>query len=144
MAQQTLVHIVELAKQSITAYNDKDWDTVKEISAANVTYDEIATNRKVQGINDVLAAWKGWATAFPDSKGTIHNTFTSGNTVVLELTWRGTHTGSLKMPHKEIAPTGKTLNLRACEIMDVNNEKVQAVRHYFDLATLLKQLGVNG
>ena len=62
------------------------------IDAADFVYDEVATLRKVQGVDQCLPLWRGWATAFPDSKATFHGAVVSGNTVVLELTWKGTHT----------------------------------------------------
>ena len=48
--------------------------------------DEVGTQRKIQGVNDVIVAWRGWAAAIPDSKATFHGASTSGNTVVLEKT----------------------------------------------------------
>jgi steroid delta-isomerase-like uncharacterized protein len=65
----------------------------------------------------------------------------SGNTVTLELTWRGTHTGPLQTPTGALPPSGKTIGIRACQVVEVADGKVQAVRHYFDMATLLQQLG---
>jgi hypothetical protein len=87
--------LVEAAKASIIAYGDKDWDAVRRVVTPGVVYDEVSTNRKAQGIDDVLTIWKGWAAALPDSKATFEETHVSGNTVILELTWRGRHTGPL-------------------------------------------------
>jgi predicted ester cyclase len=105
-------------------------------------YDEVATNRKPQGVNDVLAVWQGWAKAIPDSKATFHTASASGNTVVFEVTWHGTHTGPLQTPSGEIAPTGRKIAIRACQVVEVANDKAQLMRQYFDMATLMQQLGV--
>ena len=139
MAQQS---IIDMAKAPIIAYNEKNWDAVKASVTSGFVYDEVGTQRRVQGINDFLAAWRGWATALPDSKATFHSALVSGNTVVLEVTWRGTHTGPLQTPRGEIAPTGKKIDIRACQVIEIAGDKPQAMRHYFDMATLLKQLGV--
>jgi steroid delta-isomerase-like uncharacterized protein len=133
--------ILEIAKSQITAYNDKNWPAAKESLAADVVYDEAATQRKIKGADGVLTAWKGWGTAFPDSKGSFDKDMVSGNTAVIELTWRGTHKGPLQLPGKELAATGKTIEIRACQIIEVSGGRVQAVRHYFDMATMLRQLG---
>jgi hypothetical protein len=58
--------VIETAKAQITAYNQKDWNAVSTVLAAGCVYDEVATHRRVQGIDDILAAWRGWATALPD------------------------------------------------------------------------------
>jgi steroid delta-isomerase-like uncharacterized protein len=139
MAEQSLV---DIAKAPIVAYNDKNWDAVKAAVAPGFIYDEVGTQRKIQGINDVLAAWRGWATAIPDSKATFDNASTSGNTVILEVTWRGTQTGPLQTPTGQILqPSGRKIELRACQVIEVANGKVQVMRHYYDMVTMLQQLG---
>ena len=106
-------------------------------------YDEVATHRKLEGIGPVLEAWKGWAAAFPDTVGTLHSAVASGNTVVLEVTWNGTHTGTLVTPDREIPATGKSLSIRAIFVNEVEDGKVASSRQYFDMATMMSQLGVS-
>ncbi len=136
--------LVDAAKASIIAYGEKDWDAVKRAVTAGIVYDEVSTNRKVQGIDDVLTIWKGWAAAFPDSKATFGDAHVSGNTVILELTWRGSHTGPLRTPAGEIPATGKPIEVRACQIVDVAEGKTERIRQYFDMATLMAQIGATG
>ena len=140
MSDETLV---DAAKASIVAYNEKDWDAVRAVVTPGVVYDEVSTNRKVHGVDDVITVWKGWAAAFPDSKATVEDTHVSGNTVILELTWRGSHTGLLQTSAGDTPATGKHIEVRACQIIEVAGGKTQHIRQYFDMATLLAQLGVN-
>jgi len=133
--------VVDTAKAQITAYNQKDWNAVSAVLASGCVYDEIATHRRVQGLNDILVAWRGWATALPDSNASFDNVSVSGNTVTLELTWRGTHNGPLQTPGGALPATGRKIEIRACQVVDVADGKVTAVRHYFDMATMLQQLG---
>ena len=134
--------IIDIAKAPIIAYNEKDWNAVRASVALSFVYDEVATNRKPQGVDDVLAVWRGWAAAIPDSKATFHTASATGNTVVLEVTWQGTQTGPLQTVGGEIPPTGRKIALRACQVIEVSNDKVQVMRQYFDMATLMQQLGV--
>ena len=140
----TTESVIDVGKATVLDYNNKDWDAAKASMAPGYTYEEFATQRRVKGADETLAIWRGWATAFPDSKGEIHNTFQSGDTVVVEVTWRGTHTGPLQTPRGTLSPTGKRIELRACQINVVTNGKLQTTRHYFDLGTLLQQLGATG
>ena len=133
---------VDAAKASVIAYNEKNWDRVKETVTPAVVYDEVGTHRRITGSNEVIEAWKGWATALPDSKATFDREVSSGNTVTLELTWRGTHTGPLQTPNGEIAPTGRKIEIQAVQVIDVADGKAESIRHYFDMATMLEQLGV--
>jgi len=145
MAKGTMTEsVLDIGKAPVLDYNKKDWDAAKASLAPGYVYDEIATHRRVKGADEALAIWRSWAAAFPDSQGEIHNTFQSGDTVVVEVTWRGTHGGGLQTPAGTIPPTGKRIELRACQINEVKNGKVQATRHYFDMGTFLRQLGVTG
>ena len=133
--------VVDTAKSQITAYNDKDWNAVAAVLAPGCVYDEVATHRRVQGVNEIMDAWRGWATALPDSRASFDNVSVSGNTVTLELTWRGAQTGPLETPGGTLPPSGRSIEIRACQVVEVADGKVQSVRHYFDMATLLQQLG---
>lgn len=135
--------LIDAAKAPILAYNDKNWDKVRASITPNFVYDEVATRRRVEGADNALAVWKGWAQAFPDSKASFHGAFVSGETVVLEVTWKGSHKGDLQTPGGAIAATGKGIEIRACNVFEISGEKVRAQRHYFDMATMLEQLGVN-
>ena len=136
--------IIETAKAPVIAYSEKNWDKARASVTSNYHYDEVATQRTVDGIDDVLEIWKGWAKAFPDSRATFHDAFASGDTVVVELSWKGTHTGPLSTPAGEIAPTGKSIDLRAVQVQKVKDGKVASTRQYFDMATMMSQLGLSG
>lgn len=144
MAQATMLSpqkLIEAAKAPEIAYNEKNWTAVRACVTPDVVYDEVATRRRLQGADQVIAVWQGWAKAFPDSKCTFNNAFTSGTTVVLELTWHGTHTGPLETPAGTIAATGKRIELRSCVVAELDGEKTKLQRQYFDMATLLEQIG---
>lgn len=134
--------LIAAAKAPVIAYNEKDWEAVRDATTADFVYDEVATGRRVEGIDDVLAVWRGWGEALPDSRATFHDAFVDGNDVILELSWRGTHTGVLRAPGGDIPPTGKEIDMRACQVVRVEGGKASSVRHYFDMLTMLTQLGV--
>src|SRR3974390_712087 len=68
---QIMATVLEIAKASITAFNQKDWNRMKALYASDAVYDEKATNRRIQGPDQIIEGLKMWATAFPDAKGTI-------------------------------------------------------------------------
>jgi predicted ester cyclase len=85
---------------------------------------------------------QAWKQAMPDVKGTVSRAVASGNTVVLEVTWAGTQTGSLQGPSGTVPPTGKRQTTRAGWILNFDGGKIKDSRHYFDMLALLQQLGV--
>jgi ketosteroid isomerase-like protein len=50
----------------------------------------------------------------------------------------------MQTPKGTIAPTGKPIEVRACAVVQMAGEKAKAQRNYFDMATLLQQIGVGG
>jgi steroid delta-isomerase-like uncharacterized protein len=146
-AQSTMIpqqQLIDAARALVLTYNDRNWEAAKARMSPDFDYDEVSTNRKVKGPDQVIPIWQGWAAAFPDSKGTIHRELTSGNTVVLEVSWVGTHNGPLQTPNGTIPATGRRIDVRACMIVEVADDKAKAQRHYFDMMTLMQQLGVTG
>lgn len=143
-APSTLVppqQLIAAAKAPTIAYNEKNWTAVRAAVTADVIYDEVATHRRVQGVDEVIALWQGWAAAFPDSRATFNSAIASGTTVLVEVTWQGTHQGSLQTSDGVIPATGKRIEVRACQVIEMAGEKVKLYRQYFDMATMLHQLG---
>ena len=131
-----MASVIEIAKASITAYNDKDWSKAKDMLAADAVYDEKGTNRRIQGAGAIVEAWQGWGKAIPDSKATFVREFASGDTAVFEIVWKGVHTGPLQTPTGTM-PVPRS----ACQVVQVEGGKVKSVSHYFDMLTLLTQIG---
>ena len=136
--------LIAAAKAPLMAYNDKNWDAARASITPDFVYDEVATERKVQGVDNVMPLWKEWAEALPDSKATFDNAYVSGNTVVIELTWRGTHTGPLNLPSGPVPGTGKSIEIRSCNVFEITGDKASMQRQYFDMGTMLRQLGIGG
>jgi len=136
--------LIAAAKAPLMAYNDKNWDALRASITPNFVYDEVGTDRKVQGVDNVMPLMKEWGEAIPDSKATFDNAYVSGNTVVIELTWRGTHTGALNLPSGPVPGTGKRIELRACNVFEITGDKASMQRQYFDMGTMLRQLGIGG
>jgi steroid delta-isomerase-like uncharacterized protein len=136
-----MANVIEIAKASITAYNEKDWSKAKDMLAADAVYDEKGTHRRIQGADDIIGAFQGWANAFPDSKATFVSEFGSGDTAVLELVWKGVHTGPLQTPTGIIPASNKPVEMPACQVIQVEGGKIKSASHYFDMLTMLTQIG---
>ncbi len=139
MAEQDLI---QAARGVVEAFNASDWEGCKAAMTSDCVYDEVATSRRLQGVGDIITCWQEWKEAMPDVKGTVTNACASGNTVVLEVTWKGTHTGPLKSPSGEIPASGKQQTTRASWILNFDGGKITASRHYFDMLSFMQQLGL--
>jgi len=132
---------VQLAKQGIEAFSAGDWEKFKAPLRPDAVYEELATQRRIQGADQIVEATKGWKEAFPDSKGTITKVIESGDSVVLEVVWEGTHTGELVSAMGTIPPTYKRSKVQAVQVVTFKGDKVAETKHYFDLMTILAQIG---
>jgi len=136
--------ILEIAKGQLEAYNDRNFDRFASLVSPDFIFNEMPTGRVINGIEEFRLIWDTWTSAFPDNHGEILNSFTAGNKVVIEISWRGTHKGLLVTPEKEFPPTGKIFsNGSACQIVDVQDVKVTQINHYFDILTIMTQLGLS-
>lgn len=75
--------------------------------------------------------------AFPDIYYDVSRLISSDDTVVAECTLTGTHEGDLM----GMAPTQRRLELPATFIVDVERDKVKRWASYFDVASMMRQLG---
>lgn len=127
------------ANSVIEAFNNADWEAMPGLLGSS-SYTEFGTQRTLQGA-EILEAMKGWKAAMPDVTGTVTSVAESGDRVVLEVTWQGTHTGPMVTPDGEIPPSGKSQTTPAAWIADYEGGALKETRHYFDLLTFLQQIG---
>ncbi|WP_283135741.1 ester cyclase [Rhizohabitans arisaemae] len=83
-----------------------------------------------------------WA-AFPDCRLVVWEAFGAGETAVEEVSFAGTHTAPYLLPSGEVlAPTGRTVYVRGCNVSTVEDGLVISMRLYYDQLELFSQLGV--
>ena len=133
--------MIKIAREQVDAFNNGDWERLQVGLAADARYHEFATQREVEGPEKIVELFKGWKTAFPDAAGTVTSAVGSGNTAALEVTWKGTHTGPLETAEGTIPASGKRQETPAAIVFTFEGGKIKEDRQYFDLMTLLKQIG---
>ena len=133
--------MIKIAREQVDAFNTGDWERLQAGLAADARYHEFATQRKVEGPEKIVELFKGWKTAFPDAAGEVTNAVGSGNMAALEVTWTGTQTGPLETAEGTIPASGKRQETPAAIVFTFEGGKIKEDRQYFDLMTLLKQIG---
>jgi steroid delta-isomerase-like uncharacterized protein len=138
---QTADEMVKVAREQVDAFNDGDWELLRGTLASDSRYDELGTQRKIEDPEKIIELFKGWKAAFPDGAGTVTSAISRGNTVALEVTWTGTHTGPLETDEGTIPASGMRHKTPAAMFFTFAGDKIKESRHYFDSLTLLKQIG---
>jgi steroid delta-isomerase-like uncharacterized protein len=133
--------MIKLARENIESFSDGDEERFKATLAPDCVYDEVGTHRRVEGAEKITESLRGWKEAFPDARGVITKVVAGDSTATVELTWEGTHTGPLMGPGGTIPPSGKRQTTRAVQVYTFEGDKIKESHHYFDMMTLLQQIG---
>lgn len=137
-----MAHPIDVARDSVDAFNASDWNRLRELHTADYVDDEVATGRLLEGFEASLEAARGWKRAFSDANGTVTGAYGDGPVAVLEITWRGTHDGPLETPDGEMPASGRSVEIRACQVFEVEAGRIKSSRHYFDMVAMIAQIGV--
>jgi steroid delta-isomerase-like uncharacterized protein len=136
-----MADLTSIAREAVEAFNTSDWERSKAILAPDYVLNELGTQRRIEGPDAAIESMQGWKEAMPDVVGTVTNTFVSGNTVTLQITWEGTQTGPLEGPMGTIPASGKRQVTPAAWILTFEGERIKESHHYFDMVTVLTQIG---
>jgi len=133
--------LIDVAREEVEAFNAGNWDRYRELHAPDAVYEELATHRRVEGVDAIVETNREWREAFPDAKGTITNAVACGDTVTVEITWEGTQSGPLPVPGGDIPPSSRRAEVKAVQILEISDHRIKENRHYFDMMGMLQQLG---
>jgi steroid delta-isomerase-like uncharacterized protein len=125
----------------VAAFNDHDESRIRELNAENTVF-EAPGDVHIEGREAATQYAMAWLNAFPDARLNVKNEFASGDWVVQEFTFEGTHEGTLSGPAGEIPATHRRLNGRGVQVFRVENDAVVDTRLYFDQVQVLTQLGL--
>ncbi len=131
-----------LIEKHLQALAEGNWERFAETLADEVIYIEHPTLQRNEGMKEMISVIQRWKQAFPDLKASIKEMIALDRKVVVQLEWEGTHQGTLSSPALEVPATQRQGVLAAVEIFTIKKGKIVEAEHYFDLMTMLLQLGV--
>lgn len=126
-----------IAREYLEAVPRRDWDKIRGLYHAQYSYTG-GDGQRQDGADAGIAVAQMYMTAFPDVKLDIKGIHVAGNVAVIEFVANGTHQGELM----GIAPTGRTISVPVCDIIEIKDGKIHTEREYFDAAHMMQQLGV--
>jgi steroid delta-isomerase-like uncharacterized protein len=132
----------DLARTIYRLFNEGKLDQVVELANEDVELILIPFGQTFHGREGFMNFLQGFHSAFPDITITVTNQVAAGDQVVTEFTARGTHTRPLQTPAGEVPPTGRVVDLTVCEVWQVKNDRLAALRNYQDMASMIRQLGL--
>lgn len=133
-----------IARESIRSFNEADWNAARKIHAENILYVEKPTGQTIEGYEAFEEKCHEWKALMSNASGTIGDTYVSGNWVVVEVIWTGTHSGPLKTPLGEIPASGRSMSNPGVQLQRIENGQVAEIRNYFDMLVILSEFGALG
>lgn len=111
-----------------------DWiEQLLALVASDYVYRNMGTGHVIHGAEGIRVGWTFHLQAFPDYEVTITNISAFGDdAVVVEYTWRGTHTGEVEVGGRIDAPTGRRVEQQRCSLAKVRDGRWVEEREYYN------------
>jgi ketosteroid isomerase-like protein len=131
----------EVMDQIRAAFEQHDLDAVAKVYAADAVL--VTPENEFHGREAITDFYRQQLAAVPDSTYELVEGHEAGSVAVDEGYWIGTNTGPLQTPTGETVPaTGRSLRLRACDIVTIDGGMVISHRFYYDQLDMFEQLGL--
>jgi len=133
---------LDTVRSLFAAIDTRDLDKVMDYVDDNVEWVNEATGEVFHGKAGIRRLLEGWWYAFPDSKLQIYNLFGDEDWVCVEYVGRGTFTGNLDWGSVRAQATGRSYEVKYCDVYRMYNGRVLSAHTYTDTNNLLRQIGV--
>jgi steroid delta-isomerase-like uncharacterized protein len=132
---------LRVAKESVEAFNAHDEERIRAANAQDVIL-EAPGDVHLEGAGASTEYAMSWLRAFPDARVTIDNEIESGDWVVFQFTFQGTHEQPLISPEGEVPATNRQLKGRGVQVNRIEAGKIAEEHLYWDQVQILTQLGL--
>lgn len=137
MASQTRAP-EDVARSVFEAMSRHNLDVLGELIPPDGVDDFVPVG-EFRGPEAIRGFWAEMFAAFPDFSVTIDRIVSGDSTAVVQWRASGTFTGGA---FQGIHPTGRPVELRGVDVMDISEGKIRRNTIYFDGAALARQIGM--
>jgi len=125
---------INLAQRWGDAWNSHDANAVAVLFTRDALYEDVPFGIVNRGPDQIRAFAEFFFAAVPDLHVNLMNSSLTDGHGTIEWVFSGTDHG--------VYGTGKTFSVRGVTVLDVRGAKISRNSDYFDLATILRQLGL--
>lgn len=137
-APPALRPLEQFAVDLVAAWNTRDPERVAAFYAPDYEETDVAQARVQRGAEGIRRTAQLYMRAFPDLHVTLTYVVVQGDRLAIAWTWRATHRGTFM----HIPPTGRLVNVRGSSFMTIESGKIRHGIRIWDLAGLLRDLGL--
>jgi steroid delta-isomerase-like uncharacterized protein len=128
----------DVARAAFDAVSRQDPDGIAATGAPGYVDDFVAVG-EIRGHDAVRAFFRELFAAFPDFAMTVDRIVADDSAAVVQWHAAGTFTGG---PFQGIAPTGRRVEIRGVDVMEIADGLIQHNTIYYDGATFARQIGL--
>jgi ketosteroid isomerase-like protein len=129
---------VEIHRTAHEAFNRRDWDRMRALTAPDVAFTDHARAITTDGFDEFLGWIQEWPTGMSDARVDEPQYLDAGTHSVCRFRGRGVNDG----PMGPANATGRQIDLAFCEIVRVEGDRIVSGEMYYDAMTMMAQLGV--
>lgn len=135
--------MLEIVRRHLAAYSSSDWSDFKSLVVSDVVYEDKACRLRAIGAEQYLIAAQSWKTAFPDLRCAMTRGYAAADHVAVEVEWVGTHRGPFDGQFGSLAASYRRVRFSSAMIINARDGRIAECSHYYDLYSVLVQLGAN-
>jgi steroid delta-isomerase-like uncharacterized protein len=128
----------EVARAAFDAVISKDLDGIVALGAPGYIDDFVAIG-EIRGPGGVRDFFRGLFAAFPNFAMTVDRIVADESSAVVQWHATGTFTGGA---FQNILPTGRGVEIRGVDVMEISGGLIQHNTIYYDGATFARQVGL--
>jgi steroid delta-isomerase-like uncharacterized protein len=130
--------VEKTAREFFEAMGAHDPERMLEIWADDGVEDVVPAGRVFRGKKEISGFLRGFLGSSSDLEVTLDRVIADDSRALVEWRFRGTFDGSFE----GLEPTGKKLDLRGVDILEIEDDKVTRVTAYYDSSTFARQVGM--
>lgn len=126
-----------VVRRHLDAENNYRLKETLDTLTPDCVFEDMALGERVEGHAGATEYYERWWHAFPDLTWHPVRRYMTEAGLISEVIARGTHRGDFY----GLEPTGRGIELAVVIIVDFRDGRMSGERLYYDIATLLRQLG---
>ena len=131
-------NLAQYAERINEAWNSHDIEKVIRFYASEYIGEDVGQAAPLRGLEAMRTMLENYWRAFPDLKFKVISSLVEDSRVAILWIGEGTHQGTIM----NIPPTGRRIEARGVSILDVQDDLVVRGQYIWDLAGMLRHMGL--
>ena len=129
--------LISFMESFFDAMDEHNVEKMGQFCTEDIVADEVAEPETFKGVDAFKQAYTELFQGYPNCTADVQESFVDGSNVICHVRWQATNSGVFRGGK----PTHKKVDLRIAYFFKFEEEKIDRITEYYDVATLLVQQG---